>query len=133
MYLYTIMTLDKATTLLRILSDPTRLRLLNALKVGTLAVSELTSALAMSQPRISHHLAVLLRAGLVMVRRDGARAYYSIETEGNHAELTATVLPLVSDDAQILSDKTRVVDQIRGRKALRRAFFADLAEVWPGA
>ena len=58
MHLYIIMNIYDMTSLLRILSDRIRLRILAALSVETLSVSELVSALAISQPRTSHHLVI---------------------------------------------------------------------------
>lgn len=65
----------------RVLSEPIRLKLLQALKAGGLAVSDLTRELEISQPNASKHLRILLDAG--MVRRDpkGTSVIYSIADE----------------------------------------------------
>lgn len=125
------MNLHDASSLLSVLSDPTRLRLLTVLQSGTLAVTELASTLSLSQPRVSHHLAVLLRAGLVRVRRDGTRAYYSLESNGESAEFTARALSMLVEDTAVRSDVARAVQQILRRQAKRRAFFAGLADSLP--
>ena len=57
--------------LLRILADPTRLRLLLLLEQEELSVAELQEILGMGQSRISSHLAQLKRAGVVDDRRAG--------------------------------------------------------------
>src|SRR5438270_8251510 len=62
--------------LLRILADPTRLRLLLLLEHEQLSVAELQEILGMGQSRISSHLAQLKRAGLVEARRSGKNVYY---------------------------------------------------------
>src|ERR1700758_4233599 len=62
--------------LLRLLADPTRLRLLLLLDQEELSVAELQQILGMGQSRISSHLAQLKRAGVVADRRAGKNVYY---------------------------------------------------------
>jgi ubiquinone/menaquinone biosynthesis C-methylase UbiE len=62
--------------LLRTLSDPTRIRLMNLLDAEELSVAEIQEVLGMGQSRISTHLAQLKRAGLVKDRRVGKNIYY---------------------------------------------------------
>jgi len=62
--------------LLRLLADPTRLRLLLLLEEEELSVAELQKILNMGQSRISSHLAQLKRAGVVAGRRAGKNVYY---------------------------------------------------------
>src|ERR1700741_3477479 len=62
--------------LLRLLADPTRLRLLLLLEQEELSVAELQEILEMGQSRISRHLAQLKRAGVVEDRRAGKNIYY---------------------------------------------------------
>jgi ArsR family transcriptional regulator len=57
--------------LFRALSDTTRLRSLMLLDVGELCVCELGHALALPQPKISHHLGALRKSGLVSDRKEG--------------------------------------------------------------
>ena len=64
--------------LLRILADPTRLRLLMALVDGERSVTELCAHMAVPQPTVSHHLAWLRAWGLVVFRRDGKRVFYAL-------------------------------------------------------
>lgn len=69
-------------SLFKALSDQTRLRCL-ALLTGhdELCVCELTHALALPQPKISHHLGTLRKAGLVRDRKEGLWIYYRINDE----------------------------------------------------
>ena len=68
--------------LLKALADPTRLRLVSMVAAhegGEACVCELTEPLGLTQPTISHHLKVLIDAGIL--RRDDKRgvwAYYAI-------------------------------------------------------
>ena len=57
--------------LLRLLADPTRLRLLLLLEEEELSVAELQEILGMGQSRISSHLAQLKHGGIVDDRRSG--------------------------------------------------------------
>ncbi len=63
---------------LKVLSDPTRLRLLALLLKEELSVAELQEILGMGQSRISSQLALLRQAGFVTDRRDGKKAFYSL-------------------------------------------------------
>jgi ArsR family transcriptional regulator len=64
--------------LFRALSDPTRLRLLNLIGNREICVCYFVEILAMSQPKISRHLAYLRRAGIVAARRDGKWMHYRL-------------------------------------------------------
>lgn len=63
------------------LADPTRLRILDAVRDGERTVGELVDLVGMHQPGVSRHLAVLRRAGLVDVRKDGQRRCYRARPE----------------------------------------------------
>lgn len=65
--------------LFKVFSDPTRLRILNALAETELCVCDLSAALDMSQSSISHQLSVLRRARLVRPRRDGKIVFYALD------------------------------------------------------
>ncbi len=70
------------TQLFKALSDVTRLRCLSLLVANQeLCVCELTNALALPQPKVSHHLAALRRAGLVVDRKDGLWIHYQINPD----------------------------------------------------
>ena len=60
----------------RVLSDPTRLRLMALLAGDELSVHELQEVTRMGQSRISTHLGMLQDAGLVSLRREGKRSFY---------------------------------------------------------
>jgi DNA-binding transcriptional ArsR family regulator len=63
-------------------ADPIRLELLAQIAArGPLCVCHLQDDLPYSQSRISKHLAVLRRAGLVTTRREGTWVYYSVEDQ----------------------------------------------------
>jgi ArsR family transcriptional regulator len=60
------------------LGDPVRVGILKLLKEDPRTVSELVNNFDVSQPAISHHLAVLKSVGLVTSKRDGRVVYYSL-------------------------------------------------------
>jgi DNA-binding transcriptional ArsR family regulator len=62
----------------KVLTDPKRLMLLDALRSGERTVGELAVALGISLPNASQHLAVMRNAGLVEGRRDGAVVRYRL-------------------------------------------------------
>ena len=62
----------------RALGEPMRLRILQSLESGEMAVSALTAAVGSTQPNVSKHLRVLQDAGLVKRRQQGTAIYYSI-------------------------------------------------------
>ena len=67
-----------AAALLRLLGDPTRLRLLRVLAADSLNVSELTGVLGVAQSGVSRHLGLLKDAGLVAEDRTGSFAWYRL-------------------------------------------------------
>ena len=66
---------------IEVIAEPSRRRILDALRGGEQPVQVLVRRLAMSQPAVSKHLRVLRDAGLVEVRADGQRRIYRIRPE----------------------------------------------------
>ena len=64
--------------ILKAAADPTRLRLLNLLRLGSICVCDLQAVLRMPQPTVSRHLAALRHAGLVNDVRKATRIVYSL-------------------------------------------------------
>lgn len=64
--------------LCKMLSHPTRLKILEQLKDGERTVSEVVEALGESQSTVSQHLGELKKRGLVRAERDGSNMLYSI-------------------------------------------------------
>jgi ubiquinone/menaquinone biosynthesis C-methylase UbiE len=114
---------------LRLLTDPSRLRILMLVEREELSVAELQEILAMGQSRISTHLAQLKQAGLVEDRRNGKSSLYHLNGAGSKsfAELmkvvrqAATEIPEAGHDSQAL----RLV--LRRRQDKMRAYFDELA------
>lgn len=66
------------TLIFQTLSDPTRLRILDAMRGGEHAVGELVEKVDIKQSGVSRHLRILQEAGLVQMRPDGQRRLYSL-------------------------------------------------------
>ena len=64
------------------LADPTRRAVFERLSRREMSVAEITAGVSVSQPAISQHLAALRRAGLVLERREGRRAFYRSDPSG---------------------------------------------------
>ena len=67
---------------LRVIGDPTRIRILDLLRDHELTVTQITEELDTSQQNASKHLGVLLQAGIVARRKDGNSSIYSIADRG---------------------------------------------------
>src|SRR3954463_9048367 len=116
---------------LRLLADPTRLRLILLLEQEELSVAELQDIMGMGQSRISSHLAQLKRAGVVVDRRAGKNVYYALnEANGQNAtrakvsELTRTLARELPETAR---DRTALKVALRKRQDKARAYFDELA------
>ena len=65
----------------QILADPTRRRLVEALRTGERSVSELVDVVDIGQPGVSRQLAILQDAQFVVVRPEGRRRLYALRPE----------------------------------------------------
>ena len=63
---------------LRVLADASRLRILNVLREAESSVERIVAQVGTSQPNVSRHLAVLLRAGIVTRRPAGRQVHYRV-------------------------------------------------------
>jgi DNA-binding transcriptional ArsR family regulator len=70
-----------ALAVLEAIAEPTRLRILDAVREGERSVTDLVHEVGMAQPGVSRHLKVLRDAGLVDVRRDAQRRLYRLRPE----------------------------------------------------
>jgi len=72
----------ESDAIFRALADPTRRGVFEKLARGAMNASELRQGMAISQPAMSQHLAVLRSAGLVSERRDGRFVNYEVDPDG---------------------------------------------------
>lgn len=116
---------------LRLLADPTRLRLILLLEQEELSVAELQDIMGMGQSRISSHLAQLKRAGVVSDRRAGKNVYYALDQANGQNAARAKVSQLTRELARELPetarDRTALKVTLRKRQDKARAYFDELA------
>jgi len=65
----------------KVLSDPTRIKIVFALSKAELCVCDLSALLGMHDSAVSHHLRLLRTLKLVKYRKEGRMAYYSLDDE----------------------------------------------------
>jgi ArsR family transcriptional regulator len=65
----------------KVLGDPTRVKIINALANEELCVSDLAAALEMTQSAVSHQLKLLRMANQVKTRREGKSIFYSLDDQ----------------------------------------------------
>jgi DNA-binding transcriptional ArsR family regulator len=92
----------------RALGDPTRVGILELLREhGELSVSELVDRLALSQPKVSNHLACLRWCGFVATRREHPAVLYRIADQ-RVSELLALGYALLADNAEHVAACRRI-------------------------
>lgn len=69
------------TKILKAISDPKRLRIVDMLSCGELCACVIQEEFNITQPTLSHDMRVLLDAGIVSARKEWKNTYYSLNTE----------------------------------------------------
>jgi ArsR family transcriptional regulator len=98
--------------------DPTRVRIIAALRRGELCVCELVDALEINQSTLSGHLQVLRQTGLAMTRKEGRWIYYSL-TDQKTALIEALFSNMQPDggtDPRLCRDFRRIERRLAIRK-----------------
>jgi DNA-binding transcriptional ArsR family regulator len=84
---------QKAAMRLKHVSDPTRLQVILMLAEGEKHVGEVCEQLNMSQPAVSHHLALLRHGRIITPRRQGKNNFYVLTEAGEElAKVVQTVI-----------------------------------------
>jgi ubiquinone/menaquinone biosynthesis C-methylase UbiE/DNA-binding transcriptional ArsR family regulator len=123
--------LTQLVEVLRAVGEPTRLRILALLSRAELTVTELTTILRQSQPRVSRHLKLLTDAGVIDRAREGAWVFYRAREVGEIAEVKAALLKHLPDrDVMIFRDLERL-DAVQAQRAgVAQKYFAANAQEW---
>lgn len=110
---------------LKLVAEPTRLRILALLLREELSVAELQDILDMAQSRISSQLALLRSAELVIDRRDGKRAYYSLRAPLAPATLALlrSATDAVSEQPEMTADRAGLARALAKRRATQEEYF----------
>src|SRR5579864_5400665 len=117
---------------LRLLADPSRLRILLLVEREELSVAELQEILGMGQSRISTHLAQLKQAGLLEDRRNGKSILYRLKAlRGAEAKRFDELLKVLREAAHEIPEAEQDSDALRlalrRRQDKTRAYFDELA------
>ncbi len=119
----------RITEILQVLSDCTRLRMLRLLGREELSVAELQEILEMGQSRISSHLGLLRRNGLVVDRKDGKRTYYALQIDPSPKyEFVRLALSEESDEDFWQSDQSALSRIVDRRRQESERYFEEVAE-----
>ncbi len=112
--------------LLRLLADPTRLRILAALTPEEMAVNEIADTLDMGQPRVSNHLRLLREAGALEGRREGSWTFYRNALPGrpDGKPLWQAVEAAIQGDPALAADAERRHAVLERRRAKSRVHFS---------
>jgi ubiquinone/menaquinone biosynthesis C-methylase UbiE len=114
---------------LRLLSDPSRVRILLLLEEEELSVAELQEILAMGQSRISTHLSQLKQADLVEDRRTGKSIFYRFKasTKGDFKDLLIVLREAAAEIPEASDDSAALKLALARRQDRMRAYFDELA------
>lgn len=110
---------------LKILSDPTRLRVLALVSKEELSVAELQEILGMGQSRISSQLAQLRQAGLVSDRREGKNAFYSLRAglSPRILNLLKAALEAITEQPALGEDRANLDRILQKRRRTQEQYF----------
>ena len=101
----------------RAFSDPTRIRVIWALRLGELCVCELCDALGVAQSTLSSHLQSLRQTGLVQTRQEGKWVYY--ELTKSFSRVAKTLFKLheadLASDALLQRDSAKLEQRLTQR------------------
>jgi len=86
------------------LADETRQKIMSLCCCKQLGVNEIVNALDVTQPTVSHHLAILKRAGLVRTERRGKHVLYTLNQEGL-ADACCKVVVIFAPEVKVTVDK----------------------------
>lgn len=74
-----MMDYEASAKILKVLSDPNRLKIIDILSCGERCICDLLEFFDLTQPTLSHHMKVLMDVGLVNMRKEGQWNYYSLD------------------------------------------------------
>lgn len=115
--------------ILKLLADPTRLRLINLLRQDELSVAELQDVLDMGQSRISSHLSLLRQGGLARDRKEGKRTYYTVRTDLPAPVFRAVdaACEAVTDEPDVRRDSLALKRVVEMRRKASERYFNEIA------
>jgi ubiquinone/menaquinone biosynthesis C-methylase UbiE len=122
---------DLIVEILKAAGEATRLRILALLSHGELAAGELSLVLGQSQPRVSRHLKLLVEAGLVERRPEGAWVFFKLASTGTGSRVTSAILAeLQHEGSANQRDRERLAQVRATRDAQAQQYFEAAAGEW---
>ena len=125
--MYQISPMPSIVKILRVISDPNRLRILLLLRSDELSVAELQEILAMGQSTISTHLSQLKQADLVEDRRTGKSSLYSLRLDPADGVLGGLLQQAKDEIPEAVPDQAAMRRVVKKRQDRMRSFFDSVA------
>ncbi len=123
--------LDELVEILKMAAEPSRLRILRVLAAGDLTVTDLTTILGQSQPRVSRHLKLLVEHKLIRRWQEGSWAFFRLNREPAYWDLVNTLLThLDANDPTLQRDAERLTAVKQERRARASEYFSQNASAW---
>jgi ArsR family transcriptional regulator len=98
--------IQQTVGVLKALGEPTRLAIMKFLAMQELCICELTAILAISQPRVSQHIKVLKKTGLVKERKVRQKSYYRVNTAVLDGAVIEPFQAFLQSDPDLIPDLT---------------------------
>jgi ArsR family transcriptional regulator len=116
--------LSSLVTLLKVLGDSSRLRILKLLQQKELCVSEISAILGLANSTVSRHLWLLRMAGIIRASREGKWVSFRLNSSISNRSIRAivsTALEHIESDEAVLRDRRRAgkVDRVEVRRLQR--------------
>jgi ArsR family transcriptional regulator len=104
--------MNQVLKLMRIFSDPLRLRIFMILSKKELCVCQLMAITGASQPLVSRNLGLLREAGLLSARREGKLLFYRVSEDLSPLQnkFLNTIREALNKDPQVIADRKRIVE-----------------------
>jgi len=100
---------DDSAKIIKTFSDASRLKIIDILSCGEKCACDILEHFEFTQPTLSHHMKVLMDAGIVKCRKDGLWSYYSLNNN-NCNKIILFLMNLITDkDDCICKDKIETV------------------------
>jgi ubiquinone/menaquinone biosynthesis C-methylase UbiE/DNA-binding transcriptional ArsR family regulator len=123
--------LDALVDTLKAVAESSRLRILHLLKRGDLTVTDITTVLGQSQPRVSRHLKLLHEAGLITRYQEGSWAYFRIDDATQAGQLADALAARLDDkDRTPARDLERLAEVKQARQTRAADYFTTNAQGW---
>ncbi|KFX54051.1 MULTISPECIES: metalloregulator ArsR/SmtB family transcription factor [unclassified Clostridium] len=98
---------EEHAKIIKSLSDPNRLKIIDILSCGEKCACDILGYFDFTQPTLSHHMKILIKSGLVKVRKEGIWNYYQLNID-NCNKLTLFLMNVTTETEKcICKDKSR--------------------------